>query len=114
MSAKNIFSVTAKEAGIDAATSVGLDAEKVYLGGRAKEELQPVILGDSLEGWLNQLLAELKRVGKAMTKAKTVDMKPIPDLNVEGALLVAVVDGLKSQINPGGKSLLKSRKVFTE
>ena len=49
-----------------------------------------------------------------MQIAKTVDMKPIPDLNVEGALLVAVVDGLKSQINPGGKSLLKSRKVFTE
>ena len=114
MSTENIFSVTAKEAGIDAETSVGLDAEKIYLGGRAKKELQPVILGDSLEGWLNQLLEELKRVAKAMQKAKTVDMKPIPKLNVEGFVLESVTDSLMSQINPGGKSILKSRKVFTE
>ena len=49
-----------------------------------------------------------------MQKAKTVDMKPIPKLNIEGFVLESVVDGLMSQINPGGKSLLKSRKVFTE
>lgn len=114
MAAENIFSVTAKQAGIDAVDSVGLDAEKVYLGGRSKKELQPIILGDSLEGWLNQLLDELKRVGQAMSKAKTVDMKPVPELISEGFGLIAVVEALKSQINPGGKSLLKSRKVFTE
>ena len=49
-----------------------------------------------------------------MQKAKTVDMKPIPDLITEGFLLESVTDSLMSQINPGGKSLLKSRKVFTE
>ena len=49
-----------------------------------------------------------------MTKAKTVDAKPIPLLNLEGAYLEAIAKGLNNRINPGGKSILKSETTFTE
>ena len=109
------FGVSAKAAYIDAEDYVSLDAEKIYLGEKAKQfELQPVILGDQLERLLRELLDALQRTGKAMTKAKTVDAKPIPLLNLEGAYLEAIAKGLNNRINPGGKSILKSETTFTE
>lgn len=109
------FGVSAKTAYIDAEDYVSLDAKKIYLGEKAKQfERQPVILGDQLEAFLRELLDALQRTGKAMTRAKTVDAKPIPLLNLEGAYLEAVTKGLNNRINPGGKSTLKSETTFTE
>lgn len=109
------FGVSAKVAYIDAEDYVSLDAKKIYLGEKAKQfERQPVILGDQLEALLRELLDALQRTGKAMTRAKTVDAKPIPLLNLEGAFLEAIAKGLNNRINPGGKSTLKSETTFTE
>lgn len=109
------FGITAKIAYIDAEDYIGLDAKKIYLGERARrEETEPVILGDKLEQLLRELLDALQRTGSAMKKAKVIDGKPIPLLNVEGTILEQIVKGLNNRINPGGKSTLKSRKTFTE
>lgn len=109
------FGVSSKVAYIDAEDYIGLDAKKIYLGERARrEENEPVILGDKLEQLLRELLDALQRTGSAMKKAKVVDGKPIPLLNVEGTILEQIAKGLNNRINPGGKSTLKSRKTFTE
>ena len=116
LAAQNNITATSDIIGLDGEQYVGLDAEKIYLGKRAKElEDQPVIKGDVLEVWLNTLIKGLEGVAKAMTKAKTIDQKIIPNVNKEGIVFKSKLKGLSNQINPGGaKSQLKSRKVFTE
>ena len=116
LAAQNNISATSDIIGLDGEQYIGLDANKIYLGKRAKElEAEPVIKGDTLEIWLNQLIKGLEGVAKAMTKAKTIDQKIIPNVNKEGIVFKAKLKSLTSQINPGGKqSQLKSRKVFTE
>ena len=114
-SSQEDFGVTSKNIHLDGVDYVGIDAKKIYLGEDAlRFELQPVILGDQLELLLNDLLNELKRIGTAMKNAKTVDAKPIPSLNVEGPVAEVIAKALLNRINPGGSSLLKSKKVFTE
>ena len=49
-----------------------------------------------------------------MAKAKTVDGKPIPNLNKRGIQMQPIISTLQRQINPNGPSKLKSKKVFTE
>lgn len=109
------FGVTAEQVFVDGVKYIGLDAKKIYLGEQAKiTEAQPVIRGEFLEVFLNTILTALDGVGKAMTKAKTVDQKPIPTINLEGPALRAAVRAAGEMINPNGESLLKSTKVFTE
>ena len=116
LNAKNYITMTSDIVGIDGEQYIGLDAEKIYLGRVAKElERQPVILGDSLEVFLNELLNGLKGVANAMTKAKTIDQKIIPNVNKQGITFNAILKSLNSQINPTkNDSMLKSKKVFTE
>lgn len=109
------FGVSAANIYMDSENYVAFDAPKIYLGEKAKQfERQPVILGDQLEVFLRELLTALERTGKAMTKAKTIDAKPIPLLNLEGVFLEQIAKGLNNRINPGGKSSLKSDTTFTE
>ena len=114
-SAKESFSVTSKSVSLDGEDYIGLDAKKIYLGKNALQyESQPIILGDSLEVFLHTLLSELSALADVLSKAKTIDQKPIPSVNLRGVITKAVVDGLKKQINPGGGSTLKSKKVFSD
>lgn len=114
-SAKKEFRVTSEDLSLDAVNYIGLDAKKIYLGEDAKlYEFQPAILGTQLETFLDQLLNELERTGKAMKKAKTVDGKIIPEINIAGVGLQETLKILKKWLNPGGDSLLKSKKVFVE
>jgi hypothetical protein len=109
------FGVSAKAVYIDGEDYISLDAKKIYLGEKAKQfEKQPVILGDNLEFFLQELLTALGETAKAMTVAKTIDGKPVLDLNFTGPLLTSTIQSLKNQIKPGGKSLLKSDTTFTE
>lgn len=109
------FSVSSNKLSLDGVEFIGLDATKIYLGEKAvRFELEPVVLGNQLEIFLDTLLSELERLGNALTKAKTVDQKPIPTLNMEGPILKAYVKTLRNRINPNGVSQLKSKKVFTE
>lgn len=114
-SSKEHFSVTSNNLSLDAEANLGLDGKKIYLGEKAvRFELEPVILGNQLELFLDTLLSELLRVSNAFKKAKTVDGKVIPVLMAEGFTLEAVIKSLQNRINPNGNSQLKSKKVFTE
>jgi len=114
-SSKGVFGVSSEAVHLDGKEYIGLDATKIYLGESAMRfELQPVILGNQLELFLNTLLSSLQKTADVMAKAKVVDGKPIPLLNMEGKALKATMKALLNQINPNGKSILKSTKVFTE
>ena len=109
------FGVTSNNVSIDGVGSIGLDAKEIYLGEDARRfKLQPVILGDQLEVFLQTLLKELEAVGKAMKTAKTIDQKIIPKINKAGIGLEGTVKVLQNRINPGNSSELKSKKVYTE
>ena len=56
----------------------------------------------------------LGRLGGRLTKAKTIDKKPIPSLNTIGPVIRKASQKYKKRINPKGKSSLKSKKVFVE
>lgn len=114
-STKEAFGVTSKTVNLDAKDYIALDAEKIYLGEKALvEEYEPVLLGESTEQFFSELLNSLQDLAKDLVKAKTIDGKIIPNLITRGKVLEANIKSLKEQINPGGKSQLKSRKVFTE
>jgi hypothetical protein len=115
ITSKNNLSLTSNYLSLDAEQTIGLDAKKIYLGERAlKFELQPVLLGNQTELFLDTLLTALGSLADALKGARTVDQKTIPKLNVNGYTLEATIKGLQNQINPNGESLLKSKKVYTE
>lgn len=114
ISSKEAFGISSNFVGIDAVEYVSMDAKKIYLGKSAKDyELQPVILGNSLEVFLTSLLSGLNSLADQLTAASANGV-PILTLNQEGPVLKAIVASLRNQINPNGASMLKSKKVFTE
>ena len=113
-SAKESFGVTAKDINLDGEDYISLDAKKIHLGEKARlYETQPVILGDSLEYLLDDLLNSLTSLSKAMAKAQAGG-KPVTSLMKEAPKLRGIVRQLKRRINPSGKSEIKSEKTFTE
>lgn len=109
-SSNTLFGITAENVSIDAVSNIGLDAKKIYLGEKAKEEvLEPIILGTQLELFLQTLLTTLENTGVAMKNARTIDQKVIPSINMQGAVLESISLSLLNRIN-----LLQSKKVFTE
>ena len=113
-SSKEAFGVTSKTINLDAKDYIALDAEKIYLGEKALvEEFEPVILGESMEGFLYTLLLNLQALADDLIVAGTSGIM-VQNLITRGKLMNASLKGLQNQINPGGKSQLKSRKVFTE
>lgn len=119
--AESIFLSSKKDIGLNATTTnidsneyISLDAKEILLGVLAQKKEEPVIKGNQLEIFLRQLISEITSMAKSMTKAKTLDGKPILDLNFQGKISQVVLDSLNKQINPYGKSILKSKKVFTE
>lgn len=121
LSSKESIAASARDVNIDGEEYISLDAKKIYLGHLSKDfdtqdKLpQPVIKGDDLEVFLDDLLNLLHELSKALTKAKTVDKKAILPLNSLGPVLKSGIKHLKQKINPLKKtSTLKSKKVFTE
>lgn len=115
ISSKNNFSATSEQISLDGVSSIGLDAKKIYLGEKAlRFELQPVLLGNQTEIFLFELLSTLERLADALSKAKTANQIPVPNLIINGISMKATIKGLLNQINPNGESRLKSKKVFTE
>ena len=103
---------------IDATEYMCLDGSRIYLGVAARSasdiSKEPVILGNQLEGFLDNLLGMLEGMAKDMAKARTVKSHPIPRLNKRGLQAIPVIRALRRRINPNGSSTLKSKKVFTE
>jgi len=113
--ANNIFSVSSETIGIDAISSIGLDAEKIYLGKDARIfEQQPVIRGDMLEAWLFNLVSMLELLNDALKNAVTTRADSIPGFIAIAPVLEEFLKDLRQRINVGGESELKSKKVFVE
>ncbi len=107
-----------KSAHIDADDYMCFDADKIYLGRRARANeganKQPVVLGHRMEAFLGDLIDQLIAVSKAMGIATTLFGVPIPTINLRGASAEIVLTELKRQLNPKGNSTLKSNKTFVE
>ena len=114
-SSKEAFGVSSNTINLDGKDYIGLDAKKIYLGSEALiHELEPVIKGDALELVLQDLFEVILGIGKQMTTAAALSGGPVTGLNLEGPSVVKEILRLKTQINPGGKSYIKSKKTFTE
>ena len=113
-SSKEAFGVTSNTINLDAKEYIALDAEKIYLGEKALvEEFEPVILGESMEGFLYTLLFNLQALADDLVVAGTAGVN-VQNLITRGKVMKESLKNLQNQINPGGKSQLKSRKVYTE
>ncbi len=113
ISAKQSIGLNANSINLDATEYFCVDAEKIYLGVKArtasKSVQQPAVLGGQLEAWLKQLLFSLETVATAMQFARTTDGKSITSLNSTGPVLKSSVQSLSTQY-----SLFKSNKVYIE
>ena len=113
-SSKEAFGVTSKTINLDAEDYIALDAEKIYLGEKALiGEKQPVIKGESMEYFLEKLLSDLSYLVDELIIAGTKGIN-LQNLVLSGKVIKESLNVLQGQINPGGKSQLKSRKVYTE
>jgi len=119
ISAAESIGLNSKTLNFDADKYVCIDGEVIYLGFKSRTasntNKQPVVLGHRLETYLRELLDVLTEVSTGLSKATTLKGEPIPGLiDVGSSALKLINENLKSQLNPGGTSNLKSKKVFTE
>ena len=116
LSSKESFGVSSKDVSIDGEDYIGLDAEKIYLGERARRlEDEPAIKGDALESYLNTLNSLLINFCNTVAAGKGVPKTQAPVVNLGVKVLKSGINNLQSIINPGNKnSNLKSKKVFIQ
>ena len=118
MSSATSIGLNSNTINIDGKDYMCIDAEKIYIGSRARisqgASKQPVVLGHRLEAFLGDILDQLISISKSLGKAKTVKGDPIPTINLRGASSQIVLNSLKNQLNPSGNSTLKSKKTFVE
>lgn len=118
----SILQYAQKSIGISSGDSINLDSgkyfcvdsSKVYLGRSAKNEQEPVLLGNRTEHFLQELLSILEGISLDFSTAVTADGAAIPVINKRGSQMKPIISLLKGQINPDGPSRLKSKKVYTE
>lgn len=111
---------------LDAETYIGLDAPVILLGTQLninKESNQlreyrfrePVVLGNQLEEFLNDLLDIVDSLAVALSDARTKEGSPLGLLQETGAAATTLINTLlRPKINPGKVSKLKSKKIFVE
>lgn len=119
ISAAESIGLNAKSLNFDADKYIGLDGEAIYLGFQARvadsKVKEPVLLGHKVETYLGKILDILVEMNTGLSQASTLSGEPIPGLIDAGAsALKQINDYLKGELNPGGPSGLKSKKVFTE
>jgi hypothetical protein len=103
---------------IDGEDYICADADKIYLGVKARTNQgankQPAVLGHRMEAFMQDVLDQLIAMAKSMGRAKTIDGKPVPTINLRGNSAEIVLKQLKRQLNPKGNSNLKSKKLYIE
>lgn len=119
MSSAQSIGLSGNTVNIDSLKNISLDGPEIYLGALSRNKKQPAVLGDKLEEYLKGILDVLQEIGQGLTTgAYTPGGAPLPMLIKLGTLITEAVekgpDNLRSKINPGGASPLKSKKVFTE
>lgn len=91
---------------------IGLDADKIYLGQKAKtnqaRQKQPVVLGKELENWLSNLLRILRTMTNEFKLANSPAQAALI-LTKLGTSVPILVDNLSNELES-----IKSKKVFTE
>ena len=118
LTSKESTSVNAKTINLESKEYTCLDSKYIYLGTKALqaplEIKEPVLLGNQVERFLEDLLSILDDLSSDLARAQTIGGEPIPLLNKRGIVLKSTLTSLKTLINPNGPSTLKSKKVFTE
>lgn len=127
LSAFTSVSMTAgRTINLDAETYIGLDAPVILLGtqlniNRESKQLreyrfrEPVVLGNQLEEFLNDLLDIVDSLAVALSDARTKEGSPLGVLQEAGAAATTLINTLlRPKINPGKVSKLKSKKIFVE
>lgn len=103
---------------IDSTDYLCLDADKMYLGSKARinegAAKQPMVLGHRMEQFLIDVLDQMISLATAIGKAKTIKGDKIPTANKEGYVVADVLKQKRNDLNPKGASLLKSKKIFVE
>ena len=117
-SAKDSIALAADRIHLDGTKQIVLDADKIFLGKdsfKASEtSREPVLLGNQVEFYLEQLNNALQDLARDLGQCTTVDGKPIPLLNTRGPQLLGILTALNNQTNPNGASSLKSNTTYTE
>ena len=115
VSSRESVGVSAKSVNLDGIDYVGVDAKRVYLGEKAKEEEQPAVLGKANEQVLLKIAETLSTIAAALQElaatpapaaavAKLISLGPI--VNSYATEIRALVPGTKSSkvfIDPGRK-----------
>ena len=103
---------------IDSTDYLCLDADKMYLGSKARinegAAKQPMVLGHRMEQFLVDVLDQMISLATAIGKATTIKGDKIPLANKEGYVVADVLKQKRSDLNPKGASALKSKKIFVE
>lgn len=103
---------------IDSTDYLCLDADKMYLGSKARinegAAKQPMVLGHRMEQFLVDVLDQMISLATAIGRAKTIKGDKIPTANKEGYVVADVLKQKRNDLNPKGASLLKSKKIFVE
>ena len=118
ISGQESVGINSNTVNIDGKEFMCIDADKIYIGSRARiadgNAKQPIMLGHQVERYLHDVLDVMEMMAKAMMKAKTVKQDAIPNLIYAGSNAKGTIKSLKSRINPKGRSELKSKKTFVE
>jgi hypothetical protein len=103
---------------IDSTDYLCLDADKMYLGSKARinegAAKQPMVLGHRMEQFLIDVLDQMISLASAIGTAKTIKGDALPVVNKEGLTVADVLKQKRNHLNPKGASLLKSKKIFVE
>tara|TARA_R100001509_G_scaffold41780_2_gene22424 strand:+ start:1145 stop:2323 length:1179 start_codon:yes stop_codon:yes gene_type:complete len=118
LSSSTSIGLNSNTVNIDGQDYMCIDADKIYLGTQARTakgaSKQPAVLGHRLEAYLEDILDQLQAMAKAMGRAKTIKGDAIPTINLRGKSSQIVLKQLKRQLNPKGRSNLKSKKLYIE
>lgn len=107
LSAKEEIGLNGKLISLDGKDYVAFDADKIYLGTGAFQEIDPVLLGTKTTNWLANLCSSLIALHTVMSK--TVSPAQLPSLAAAAEVCKAQITGYKSNL-PN----LKSKKSFVE
>ena len=113
LSAKDSVGLNANTLNFDGKEYACLDADKIYIGAKARESsagiAEPAILGNQLGNFLSVMLDALQNIGQAMKTAEAQYGGPIATINTEGYCVVDTCNVLRGLVNQ-----IKSKKVYIE
>jgi hypothetical protein len=109
LSAKQAIGLNANTLNLDATSYFCVDAEKIYLGKKARTgQTENAVLGMQLGNWLQSLISNLQIIAGAM-KTATNGGGAVASLQAAGTALDTTLESLQTQIEN-----IKSQKVYIE